>query len=149
MRRRNDLRLAMPASPAYLRRKKIGVREGCRTPRVILGRAMTQLADEAARVRALTDLAATLLVEAAAGTGKTSLLAGRVLCLLASGVPPARNRSDHLHRICRRRVAGAHRAISRRRCCPAACPDELRLAFPERPDREQTQALQEAAQASR
>jgi hypothetical protein len=34
-----------------------------------------KLPDEAERIRALTDLAATLLVEAAAGTGKTSLLA--------------------------------------------------------------------------
>jgi CRISPR-associated exonuclease Cas4 len=49
---------------------------------------MTKLADEQPRIRALTDLSATLLVEAAAGTGKTSLLAGRVVCLLAHRVPP-------------------------------------------------------------
>jgi CRISPR-associated exonuclease Cas4 len=48
---------------------------------------MRKLADEQQRVRALTDLAATLLVEAAAGTGKTSLLAGRVVCLLTNGTP--------------------------------------------------------------
>ncbi len=46
--------------------------------------------DSRNRHRALTDLEATLLVEAAAGTGKTSLLAGRVLFLLASGVTPGR-----------------------------------------------------------
>lgn len=34
--------------------------------------------DQADRVRALTELDSTMLVEAAAGTGKTSLLAGRV-----------------------------------------------------------------------
>ncbi len=45
--------------------------------------------DGAARLRALTDLGSTLLVEAAAGTGKTALLAGRVTLLLARGVPPA------------------------------------------------------------
>lgn len=50
---------------------------------------MTELRDAAARVRALSDFASTLLVEAAAGTGKTSLLAGRIALLLASGVPPA------------------------------------------------------------
>lgn len=44
--------------------------------------------DDADRIRALTALGETLLVEAAAGTGKTSLLAGRVTMLLASGVPP-------------------------------------------------------------
>jgi CRISPR-associated exonuclease Cas4 len=49
---------------------------------------MRQLADELHRKRALTDLGATLLVEAAAGTGKTSLLAGRVVVLLANAVPP-------------------------------------------------------------
>jgi CRISPR-associated exonuclease Cas4 len=49
---------------------------------------MTDLTDEPNRRRALTDLDATLLVEAAAGTGKTSLLAGRVLVLLAAAVPP-------------------------------------------------------------
>ena len=49
---------------------------------------MTDLTDKPNRRRALTDLDATLLVEAAAGTGKTSLLAGRVLVLLAASVPP-------------------------------------------------------------
>ena len=49
---------------------------------------MSAVTDEAARARALSDLVATLLVEAAAGTGKTSLLAGRIAMLLASGVDP-------------------------------------------------------------
>jgi ATP-dependent exoDNAse (exonuclease V) beta subunit len=40
------------------------------------------------RRQALTDLGTTLLVEAAAGTGKTSLMAGRVAMLLASGQHP-------------------------------------------------------------
>jgi ATP-dependent exoDNAse (exonuclease V) beta subunit len=48
------------------------------------------LADVSARCRALTDLDHTLLVEAAAGTGKTALMAGRAAMLLASGVAPAR-----------------------------------------------------------
>jgi CRISPR-associated exonuclease Cas4 len=43
--------------------------------------------DDAARSRALTDHAANLLVEAGAGTGKTSLLAGRVCLMLGAGVP--------------------------------------------------------------
>jgi ATP-dependent exoDNAse (exonuclease V) beta subunit len=49
---------------------------------------MTQLADHAARRRALTALDATLLVEAAAGTGKTALMAGRLTVLLAHGAEP-------------------------------------------------------------
>ena len=47
-----------------------------------------KLADDANRLRVLTELQATLLVEAAAGTGKTSLIAGRVAMLLASGCVP-------------------------------------------------------------
>lgn len=47
------------------------------------------LVDEAARARALTALSETLLVEAAAGTGKTALMAGRCALLLASGVEPS------------------------------------------------------------
>src|SRR5262245_52157148 len=46
------------------------------------------LADAPARVRALTDLDSTLLVEAAAGTGKTALIAGRLTMLLVRGKPP-------------------------------------------------------------
>ena len=49
---------------------------------------MTKLADESERLRALTELHLTLLVEAAAGTGKTALMAGRVTMLLASGAEP-------------------------------------------------------------
>ncbi|WP_407156580.1 UvrD-helicase domain-containing protein [Bradyrhizobium sp. STM 3557] len=49
---------------------------------------MTAMVDDAERLRALTDLDSCLLVEAAAGTGKTSLLAGRVVMLLAAGVDP-------------------------------------------------------------
>ena len=48
-----------------------------------------ETADVAARVRALTDHASTLMVEAAAGTGKTALLAGRLVLLMAAGVAPS------------------------------------------------------------
>ena len=50
---------------------------------------MTRLPDSAARLRILTDLESTLLVEAAAGTGKTALMAGRLTMLLARGAEPA------------------------------------------------------------
>ena len=52
-----------------------------------MGLPMT-LADDPARLRILTDLDATLLVEAAAGTGKTALMAGRLTMLLARGTEP-------------------------------------------------------------
>jgi ATP-dependent exoDNAse (exonuclease V) beta subunit len=46
------------------------------------------LVDQENRRRAMTDFTSTLLVEAAAGTGKTSLMAGRVAMMLASGRHP-------------------------------------------------------------
>lgn len=49
----------------------------------------TELVDAAARRRALSALDETLLVEAAAGTGKTELMAGRAAMMIASGVEPA------------------------------------------------------------
>src|ERR1035441_6202958 len=49
---------------------------------------MARLSDTKHRRRALIDHSSTLLVEAGAGTGKKSLLAGRVELLLASGVHP-------------------------------------------------------------
>jgi ATP-dependent exoDNAse (exonuclease V) beta subunit len=45
--------------------------------------------DFSERKRALTDFDTNLLVEAAAGTGKTSLMAGRVALMLAGGYNPA------------------------------------------------------------
>ena len=50
---------------------------------------MTPISDNKERERALTDLNSTLLVEASAGTGKTSLLAGRAAMLLAGGRSPS------------------------------------------------------------
>src|SRR4029079_6337321 len=65
-----------------------GLPRGRRGPRPFLATVVTALADSPDRWRALTALDQTLLVEAAAGTGKTSLLAGRVTLLLANGVAP-------------------------------------------------------------
>nr|WP_249787545.1 UvrD-helicase domain-containing protein [Bradyrhizobium sp. NBAIM03] len=46
------------------------------------------MGDAVERNRVLTELDKTLLVEAAAGTGKTSLIAGRVVMLMLHGAPP-------------------------------------------------------------
>lgn len=46
------------------------------------------LVDQDNRCRAMSDFSSILLVEAAAGTGKTSLIAGRVAMMLAAGIPP-------------------------------------------------------------
>ena len=47
-----------------------------------------KLSDDKQRHRALTDHQSSLLVEAGAGSGKTALLAGRILLLLGAGVRP-------------------------------------------------------------
>ena len=46
------------------------------------------LPDQSQRTRALTDHASTLLIEAGAGSGKTSLMAGRIVLMLATGIQP-------------------------------------------------------------
>ncbi|MCY4233765.1 MAG: UvrD-helicase domain-containing protein [Bacteroidetes bacterium] len=48
----------------------------------------TSLADSKSRNRALTDIDVSLVVEAGAGTGKTTILAGRIAVMLAHGKPP-------------------------------------------------------------
>src|SRR5262249_58257762 len=47
---------------------------------------MTELRDAEARRRILTDFGTTFFVEAAAGTGKTTTLIGRIVSLIRSGV---------------------------------------------------------------
>src|ERR1700689_4438747 len=49
---------------------------------------MSALPDLAARRAALTTINRSLLVEAGAGSGKTSVMAGRVVVLFANGIEP-------------------------------------------------------------
>jgi len=50
--------------------------------------SITALPDAAARTTALTDIKRSFLVEAGAGSGKTSIMAGRVAVLFSQGVEP-------------------------------------------------------------
>jgi len=50
---------------------------------------MTRVADEEGRQRIRAALDETLIVEAAAGTGKTSELVRRIVNLVAKGAPPS------------------------------------------------------------
>ncbi|MBR0777296.1 UvrD-helicase domain-containing protein [Bradyrhizobium diazoefficiens] len=102
------------------------------------------MVDGAERLRALTELESCLLVEAAAGTGKTSLLAGRVVMLLARGVDPrsiaAITFTEFAAGELRQRIASyLHRILEGR------IPDELRPALPSGPDAAQTAMLRAAA----
>lgn len=88
------------------------------------------LVDEAARRRALTALDETLLVEAAAGTGKTALMAGRCALLLASGAAPG-----SIAAITFTELAAGELALRIRRMVDALLsgdvPAELRPALPD------------------
>lgn len=100
--------------------------------------------DAAARLRALTDLDSTLLVEAGAGSGKTSVLAGRIVMLLAAGWAPAgiaaitftEASASELRQRVEEFVADVlHGKTS----------TQLQLAWPDGPTTEQRQALSAAA----
>ncbi len=100
--------------------------------------------DDEARERALTDLDSTLLVEASAGTGKTSLLAGRVAMLLAAGRRPstiaAITFTERAAAELRERVEKFARLLVDRKV-----PKDLELAFQRRPlSDEQVRSLGDA-----
>jgi CRISPR-associated exonuclease Cas4 len=105
---------------------------------------MTRLSDEDARRRALTDLGSTLLVEAAAGTGKTSLMAGRLAMLLASGAEPR-----NIAGITFTELAAAELSARVRRfveeLLAGRIPRDLALALPAGLDAEHGRALARAA----
>ncbi|MEH2487671.1 UvrD-helicase domain-containing protein [Bradyrhizobium sp. AZCC 2230] len=105
---------------------------------------MTEISDEAERLRALTDLKSCLLIEAAAGTGKTSLLAGRVVMLLAAGTDPGSIAAITFTELAagelRQRIASYLERILQGRI-----PDELRPAMPSGPSDGQKAMLRAAA----
>ena len=101
--------------------------------------------DSPARLRALTELDTTVLVEAAAGTGKTSLLAGRVIMLLAAGISPTSIAAITFTELAagelRQRVARYLDLL-----LAGTVPDELRLCLPNGPAKAQKAALHAAAE---
>jgi CRISPR-associated exonuclease Cas4 len=106
---------------------------------------VTIIGDDTERLRALTELGTTLLVEAAAGTGKTSLLAGRVVMLLASGVSPRSIAAITFTELAagelRQRIAWYLDSILR-----GNVPYELRLSLADGPTAKQKEALRAAAE---
>ena len=100
--------------------------------------------DTAARLRALTDLDSTLLVEAGAGSGKTSVLAGRIVMLLASGRSPteiaAITFTEAAASELRQRVEDFVADVLR-----GTTPIQLQLAWPDGPTVAQRQSLSAGA----
>ncbi|MVT64839.1 AAA family ATPase [Bradyrhizobium pachyrhizi] len=105
---------------------------------------MTRINDEGDRLRALTELKSTLLVESAAGTGKTSLLAGRVVMLLATGTNVRSIAAITFTELAagelRGRIAQYLDAL-----LAGKIPEELKLAFPQGPTPDQVECLRAAA----
>lgn len=101
--------------------------------------------DDAERRRVLTDLDSTLLVEAGAGTGKTSLLAGRVVMLMASGTSPGAIVAITFTELAagelRHRISTYLEAL-----LGGGVPRELRLCLPDGPTPEQRRSLAVAAE---
>ena len=105
---------------------------------------MTKLADEAARLRALTELHLTLLVEAAAGTGKTALMAGRLTMLLMSGAEPRSIATITFTELAASALgARVHRYVDD--LLAGRIPKPLREALPDGPTEAQLRALSKAA----
>ncbi|MDB5603427.1 MAG: hypothetical protein JWP25_327 [Bradyrhizobium sp.] len=104
-----------------------------------------KLADHDQRRRVLTDFDTTLLVEAAAGTGKTSLIAGRVAMLLAGGAAPSQ-----IAAITFTELAAGELSLRIRRYVAAllagAPPDVLSSALPEGLNAQQRENLAAAAE---
>ncbi len=101
------------------------------------------VADTAARVTALTALDRTLLVEAGAGSGKTSVLAGRVAALLAAGRPTREIAAITFTELAagelRQRVVEFVAELA-----DGVVRADLRAAFPAGPDARQRAALGQA-----
>ena len=100
-------------------------------------------ADTAARTLALTALDRTLLVEAGAGSGKTSVLAGRVAALLAAGRAPGEIAAITFTELAAGELRG--RVVEFvHELAEGTVRADLRNAFPDGPDPAQRRRLQAA-----
>nr|WP_242480375.1 UvrD-helicase domain-containing protein [Rhodovibrio sodomensis] len=109
-----------------------------------MGDAVTDtLIDQEARTRALTDASSTLLVEAGAGTGKTAIMAGRLVKLLADGTDP-----ENIAAITFTELAAGElqQRVARfvDRVIAGDMPVQIASAFPGGPSAQQVAALREA-----
>jgi CRISPR-associated exonuclease Cas4 len=106
---------------------------------------MSALTDVGARRRALSDLGSSLLIEAAAGTGKTALLAGRVVALLAAGTDPASIAAITFTDFAASELGSrVHRYVTE--LLAGGMPEPLRIAWPAGLDAAQRATLRRAAE---
>ncbi|WNM08895.1 UvrD-helicase domain-containing protein [Komagataeibacter nataicola] len=96
----------------------------------MMGQMRAPLADDAARRAAVADITHSFLVEAGAGSGKTAVLAGRIVMLLAGGVHPR-----HIAAVTFTELAASELVMRIRtfvdRLCRGDVPAELRIALPQ------------------
>jgi exodeoxyribonuclease-5 len=101
------------------------------------------LPDEVGRRTALTQIERSFLVEAGAGSGKTSLMAGRVAVLLARGVEPkaiaAITFTEFAASELRIRIESYVNDL-----CKGTVPSDIKLAFPSGVSPEESQSLLKA-----
>ncbi|MDN5872510.1 MAG: UvrD-helicase domain-containing protein, partial [Nitrococcus sp.] len=90
---------------------------------------MSELIDQPQRLRALTAIESTLLVEAGAGSGKTALMAGRIVYLLAQGIEPGRIAAITFTELAAGQLLVRIRGLLERALLDAM-PAELQAAFP-------------------
>ena len=103
-----------------------------------------RLPDQKARLAALTELEYSLLVEAGAGSGKTSIMAGRVAMLFARGVEP-----KHVAAITFTEFAASELMVRINRfvteLATGVVPLDLEIAFPKGVSAEQQTNLERAS----
>ncbi len=111
---------------------------------------MTEVLDMAARRRAVTEIGSSFLVEAGAGSGKTSILAARVIFMLASGVAPKSIAAITFTEAAASELFGrVSKGIEKAVKWDASEPigKELQTAFPDGVSEEQKAFLKEAQKA--
>jgi CRISPR-associated exonuclease Cas4 len=102
------------------------------------------LPDLPARLRALTNLDSTLLIEAAAGTGKTALIAGRVTVCFTKGIEPRQVAAITFNELAASELsARIHKFVAELRA--GNMPECLRPAFPDGLTLKERQQLDAAA----
>jgi len=104
---------------------------------------MSALVDHKARTAALTDLGRSFLVEAGAGSGKTSLMAGRITSLLAAGVEPRSIAAVSFTEMAASELMGRIGSFLDR-VLAGNIPADLAAAFPDGPTETQRNNLIEA-----
>ncbi|HET8701703.1 MAG TPA: UvrD-helicase domain-containing protein, partial [Nitrococcus sp.] len=89
---------------------------------------MNELIDHRQRLRALTAIDSNLLIEAGAGSGKTALMAGRIVYLLAQGAEPGRIAAITFTELAAGQLLGRIRGFLER-TLRGETPAELQAAF--------------------